>query len=331
MGQTSRKRRFSEGNEAFHQSAPPSSKGLKRREQASSLREDFLPNSDKLQSRALAHVRSGLIRIQLCRMTNTARILHTNTERDMNRIVERDVQAVIYSSLKLPEWLVALSAAVDKGVIQIPRTILHSVTHAQIRVWLDHHLPEQTSALKDDILGLCDRVAVLTGSEQFQFRIFTETPTTNCGFHVDTVPPGAPAIGALRVYCGAGTEYVDPENVKSMQEFYRYLGRRERLEREREEAHCESNQASLKRVALEISRLDEELAFLLRSGEVHVTPVAAIVMFKHLDIRFHWSDHSKSLAWIHCSPMAGRQRLVVNVLPADAGARTGPAPREMIQ
>jgi len=167
---------------------------------------------------------------------------------------------------------------------------------------------------------------------RFHFRIFAAAPTTNCGFHVDTVAPGAVKWGLVRVYNGAGTEYVDPNDVVSMRDFYRYLSRRERLERERGEAQGCGNTERFARLEAEIQILDQEHAFLTPRGKVQVAPSRSIVAFKHLDVSLHWSDHSKALAWIHCSPMRGRARLVVNVAGASTGlGATRPGTCEMVR
>jgi hypothetical protein len=71
----------------------------------------------------------------------------------------------------------------------------------------------------------------------------------------------------------------------------------------------------------EIMRLDREIDFLKRPCETLVAPAGSIVAFKHLDLSLHWSDHPKGLAWIHCSPMEGEPRLVVNITPARATSR----------
>jgi hypothetical protein len=43
----------------------------------------------------------------------------------------------------------------------------------------------------------------------------------------------------------------------------------------------------------------------------------AVVAFKHVDVGLHWTPHAKAKAWIHCSPMCGAARLVVNVTCPD--------------
>ena len=260
---------------------------------------------------------------------HSARIVRTCEESALELIAEPNVQAVIYTPDPLPEWFTDLAGAVESGAFQIPRTTLYDVTRSGIGNWLEANLPsgevapEVRTALLEDILALPNRIAALAAVPRLQLRIFTGVPTTNCGFHVDTAPPAAPTLGLLRVYNGAGTAYVEPENVAGIGDFYRYLSRRERLERDRAAAHRSHDEDQFVRLEAEIARLDQERAFLKRADEVHVAPAGSIVAFRHLDVRLHWSEHAESLAWIHCSPMQGRPRLVVNVA---AGQVTRPAP-----
>jgi hypothetical protein len=254
-------------------------------------------------------------------------IIRTVDERDLDRILSANVQAVIYHPPTRPAWLVDLAAAVQSGAFQIPRIILPDVSRDEITSWLEANLPAETlapavrRALMEDVVALVDRLGRLGKVARFMLRIFTGAPTTDCGFHVDTVAPGAPAIGLLRVYNGAGTPYVEPGNVTSMREFYRYLSRRERLERERGSARRDGDRQTRESVEGEIMRLDRDLDFLKRPGETPVAPAGSIVALKHLDLSLHWSDHAKGLAWIHCSPMEGEPRLVVNITPAQVTSR----------
>lgn len=258
-----------------------------------------------------------------------ARIVRTSEENDLELIAEPDVQAVIYNPDALPEWFADLATAVECGAFQVPRTTLFDVTRGFIGNWLEANLPAGVVAanvktsLLEDILGLPNRVAALAAISRLQLRIFTGAPTTDCGFHIDTVPPAAPTIGLLRVYNGAGTAYVESENVAGMRDFYKYLSRRERLERERAAARRIGDEVRGTGIEAEITLLDRERAFLKRGDEVHIAPAGSVIAFRHLDIRLHWSEHSESLAWIHCSPMQGRPRLVVNV---SAGQVIHPAP-----
>ena len=254
-------------------------------------------------------------------------IIQTRDERDLDRILCANVQAVIYHPPTLPGWLLDLAATVQSGSFQVPRTILTNVRRDDIANWLDANLPAQEltpavrGALMEDVAAMSDRLGRLSNVTRFALRIFTGAPNTECGFHVDTVAPGAPAFGLLRVYNGAGTQYVDPANVTSMRDFYRYLSRRERLKRELDFASRDSDQHSRNSIEGEIRRLDQDFDFLRRPGETRVAPAGSIVAFRHLDLSLHWSDHPKGLAWIHCSPMEGEPRLVVNITPARASSR----------
>jgi hypothetical protein len=123
-----------------------------------------------------------------------------------------------------------------------------------------------------------------------------------------------PLWGLLRVYNGAGTAYVDPADVLSMQRFYQYLSRREQIETEL--TMVKKNTRCSARLEAAIQHLDEERSFLRNGASVQIAPSTSIIAFKHLDASLYWSGHSKGLAWIHCSPMEGRARLVVNVSAA---------------
>ena len=155
-----------------------------------------------------------------------------------------------------------------------------------------------------DLADLVGRVCAMGAIRRVLIRAFTEAPTRRCGFHVDTVPPQAPTVGALRVYNGASTEYVDPEDVEDVRRFYGYLSRRERLTRGIGEDV----------VPLEMDACPD----FVRSGtEIKLVPQGASVFFQHLDVREHWSGHPARAAWIHRSPMAGTARFVVNISPAE--------------
>ena len=245
-------------------------------------------------------------------------ILRTDRESDLQRITEADVQAVIFRPEPLPAWLHDLAAAVESGAFVVPRSVLNRATRDELAAWLaalpDVGLaPDVRDALFDDVLALAGRLETATGASRFLVRIFTAAPTTECGFHVDTVPRRAPQWGLLRVYNGEGTGFVEPDNVRSVAEFYRYLGRRERLERERRTARGEGDDAACDRLDAEIRALDRSPSFLERSDDIQVVPAGAIVAFKHIDVGQHWTSHAKAKAWIHCSPMCGAPRLVVNL------------------
>jgi hypothetical protein len=250
--------------------------------------------------------------------TERAVIVRTAGEAELARIADADVQAVIYEPEPLPEWLRQVSSAVESGAFTIPRTILQCVTVDEMGGWLAGLsrrglAPDVRDALFDDVLGLLTRMNESTGGSRFMVRVFTAPPTTECGFHVDTVPRGAPPWGLLRVYNGMGTAFVDPDNVIGMAEFYRFVGRRERLEGERRVARQSGDVDVSERLEREITQLDRELPFLARPEDVHAAPAGAVVAFKHVDIGLYWTPHAKARAWIHCSPMCGAARLVVNV------------------
>lgn len=254
-------------------------------------------------------------------------VLQTRDRHDLGRIAEDPVQAVIYEPDQLPAWMTELAQAVESGEFVVPRTVLPCVTAEELAAWLDHHLPagcvrpSVRQALRDDVLGLTARLSAGTGAVRFMVRLFTAAPTADCGFHVDTVPPSAPAWGILRVYNGAGTDYVQPDNVTSIAEFYRYMSRRERLERDRNVARGRDDFVASRQVEREIAHLDEMRPFLNRPDEVLIAPAGAIVSFKHIEIGLYWTAHRRSKAWIHCSPMRGVPRLVVNVTSPEPARR----------
>lgn len=259
--------------------------------------------------------------------TDTAIILRTDNEGQLDRIRSPNVQAVIYEPAVLPEWCAELASAVECGAFRLPRTILDNVGYADIETWLESNLPHDAvstavrGALLNDILFLADWERRSTGAERFIFRALTGTPSRHCGFHVDTIPPGAAPWGMLRVYNGAGTDYVDPNNVTAMRDFYRYLGRRERLVRDWCDARNRSDAGVYDNLQQSIVALDEARAFLIRPQDVFTARAGCIVAFKHLDVRLHWSSHAKELAWIHCSPMDGPPRFLVNIMPRISARR----------
>ena len=254
--------------------------------------------------------------------SDKAFIVLTNEEQDLYQIGSPMVQAVIYVPRSLPHWFEELAEAVRKGEFHVPRTVIPRASREQIEAWLENNLPisPRTSTdfrglVKTDILTLVDHAGVISGATRFMLRILTAAPNTECGFHVDTVPPGANPWGLLRVYAGAGTEFVEPANVTSMADFYRYLSRRERLARERRVATGDGDKNTCERLQREIEQLDSERAFLRSPNNIQVAPAGSIAAFKHLDVSLHWSNHAKSKAWIHSSPMAGDMRFLVNVSP----------------
>jgi hypothetical protein len=254
--------------------------------------------------------------------SDEALILLTDEEQGLYEIESPMVQAVIYIPRSLPHWFEELAEAVRKGEFRVPRTVIPRASRDEIDAWLENNLPTSThtstdlrSLVKTDILTLVDHVGMISGATRFMLRILTAAPNTECGFHVDTVPPGANPWGLLRVYTGAGTEFVDPANVTSMADFYRYLSRRERLTRERRVASDDGDKNSCELLQREMEQLDNERTFLRRPNDIQVAPAGSITVFKHLDVSLHWSNHAKSMAWIHSSPMAGDTRFLVNLSP----------------
>jgi hypothetical protein len=256
--------------------------------------------------------------------SDEAFILMTDEEQGLFQIVNPMVQAVIYNPRGLPQWFEELAEAVRTGDFQVPRTVVPRASRDEIETWLENNLPislntstDLRGLVKMDILALLDYTGTISGATRFMLRILTAVPNTECGFHVDTVPPGANPLGLLRVYAGAGTAFVDPTNITSMADFYRYLSRRERLTRERRIASDDRDKDACERLQREIEQLDSERAFLRRPNDIQVAPVGSIVAFKHLDVSLHWSNHAQSMAWIHSSPMAGDTRFLVNLSPDD--------------
>lgn len=238
---------------------------------------------------------------------------------DLARINRPDVLAVVYDPPSRPPWMRQLARAVEGGGFSVPRTLLSRVTEAEIRRWLETNLPwealpgEAAAGLFDALMEMVAWERRLTGAEYFMLRLFTEAPTARCGFHLDTAVPRAPTVGLLRVFNGPGTRFVQPENLVGMGAFYRYFGTRERLGKQLEGALEQEDAGAVAALEREIDALDRELPFLHDPAEVHTVPEGALVAFKHLDARLHWSDHAPGLAWIHCSPHAGPPRLVVNL------------------
>jgi hypothetical protein len=229
------------------------------------------------------------------------------------------VQAVICTPSHLPRWIRSLADALERELPVAKRRVLPDGSRDDVSTWLDDALSDAVldgsvrGPLHADVLALVDLLANLGHVSRFRLRVLVGEPSNECGYHVDTVAPGAPRWGLLRVYNGPCTEYVDPCDVRSTAEFYRYLGRRERLERSRAEARREGNVPAACSIEVEIADLDTRTPFLKRPDAIQLVPAGSIVAFKHADIRDHWSNTCRDPGWIHCSPMAGSPRLVVNV------------------
>ena len=232
---------------------------------------------------------------------------------------DADVTAVFdRASPRVADWEAELESAVVEGAFLVPRTELVGVSVDQIATWLDRTLPRAVVArdtrdsLLSELLRLVHIAEVSTATSSFRFRIFVAAPDRRCGFHVDTVAPALPTWGLLRVFNGAGTMFVDPADITSMGQFYHWLHQRDRLVRE----HAASSSA----LDASLSRHDQVLSFLRDGAAPKVVPSRTTVAFRHLDVRLHWTDHGTAQAWVHCSPMRGCPRLVVNVSAAHEGS-----------
>ncbi|MGW3448809.1 DUF1826 domain-containing protein [Streptomyces sp. NPDC001076] len=220
------------------------------------------------------------------------------------------VCAVVLSPGDSAQWTAELADLVTAERLVIPRTTLTAVSLEEFTRWARAAAagtpPAVAGPLVADMTGIVARVMDVAGTGRVMVRVFTEAPTRRCGFHVDTVPAQAPLVGALRVYNGSTTEYVEPEDVLGMTAFYAYLARRERLSRS-----TASGGAGLD----ELVGMDESPGFLRPGAVTHRVPCDATVYFRHLDVRRHWSAHPVTDTWIHRSPMHGQPRLVLNVSP----------------
>ncbi len=237
-----------------------------------------------------------------------------NDKAELAQIVDPKVTAVILAPSATPGWLAEVVDALETGDLSIPRTTLDGVTVEEFSKWLGEELAsaslsaEAGDALLADLLAVPRAAADLSGSRRLIVRILTAEPTTDCGFHVDTTRPGVAPWGLLKTYNGPGTSYVDPANVTSMSDFYRYLSRRERLEREDGD----------------VEELDIDPGFLHYPAGIDVAGACSMIAFKHLDVSTMWSEQDPARAWIHCSPMAGKPRLVINATGCDPQPRGRP-------
>jgi hypothetical protein len=257
-------------------------------------------------------------------------VLHGDTAQDITRLTDPTLTAVIVARDERPGWLDELAELVVTQRLVIPRTTLTAVSRDEFADWSRTALADTdravARALMDDMTGVVEQVMATTAVGRVLVRVFTEAPTRRCGFHVDTVPPQAPTIGAVRVYNGPTTEYVACDDVLSMQDFYAYLSRRERVSRQAAAATC--GEAPDRAALGSLTAMDDTPSFLRSCAPVHRVPPDATVYFRHIDVRRHWSPHPVTDAWIHRSPMQGPPRLVLNVSPAQrvpAGHGRGPA------
>ncbi|WP_347331863.1 hypothetical protein [Marinimicrobium locisalis] len=210
-----------------------------------------------------------------------------------------------------------LTQAIESERFIIPRYDVFDVELPTLANWLEFNLPsspiskETRDALLSDILYVAQQVDTINPTKWFRLRIFTERPTTRCGFHVDTVPPGAPTWGAIKVYNGTGTLWVSPKDVRSMDLFYRHLQRHENHRRLQLPDQGHSPCENLTEFCLPYATIN------------HVEP-GTTAFFKHINADRHGSDHPTDQAWIHSSPSDGPSRLVVNLSPGANPARYRP-------
>ncbi|MFI5666358.1 hypothetical protein [Streptomyces sp. NPDC051704] len=258
------------------------------------------------------------------RNTAVAGVLHGATAADAARLTaDTALSAVIVPDGRREPWLEELAELVAGERLVIPRTTLSSVTPDEFTGWAHTALagtPASVAApLVDAMAGILARVVDTAGTDKAMVRVFTEPPTRRCGFHVDTVAPQSPTVGAVRVYNGPTTEYVACEDVLGMGEFYTYLARRERLsrqaERERRADGPDGPDGPGGTALAELCAMDGSPSFLRPGAVVRRVPADATVYFRHLDVRRHWSPHPVTDVWIHRSPMRGTARLVLNVSP----------------
>jgi hypothetical protein len=249
-------------------------------------------------------------------------VIETSNLGELSQIGLSCVQAAIHSPNNHPTWLVELAAAVKTGAFQVPRIILKSVTLKEIEARLDTDIPtgvlsiEGRTALKEDMLSLVDKCREFTGTNIFRFRFMTSTPNCDCGFHVDTVPAEAPTVGLLRIYCGAGTEYIHPTNITNIADFYRYVFRRDQITQQLRATLRQVDSEAYDRKLAQRTLMDDNPPFTHRPKEKLIVPAGSIVAFKLVDSRFLWSNHlicRQVKGWIHRSPMTGDQRFLASV------------------
>lgn len=250
-------------------------------------------------------------------------VVFTNDASELAQILMPHVMAVVCAPQHRAPWQVEVAQAVQNGEFVIERCNLEvgpseSLCHL-LEAELSHEALtfETRLALIDDLCALADRLTELASCTHMMLRLFTEAPTERCGFHVDTVPPARPCVGLLKVYNGQGTLYVEPRDLLDVREFYSYLARRERLAAKRNRAVQAGTVAEAEALRSQLLALDATLPFVRSQESVHTVPTGAAVAFRSLDVRQHWSASNSGAAWIHCSPMSGVTRLVVNFTPLD--------------
>jgi hypothetical protein len=248
-------------------------------------------------------------------------VVITSDEYDLVQVLDHDVSAVVLPPTDSQGWLADIDAAVQRRALRLERTLLFGASRKSIesmfsdQVRVSDIAPALQAALIEDALYLVDLCSKLAGGSSFNFRSFTEAPTTRCGYHVDTVPPGAPTVGVMRVYCGDGTEYPNPAMITSARDFYAYMAKRDRLLRNKA-GRATTDVGSTVSVDEEIQVLDARPPF-LRDPAVVTVPPGSLVAFKHLDISVYGSAREFRGAWVHQSPSTGSARLVINVTPGN--------------
>ncbi|MBG0794480.1 DUF1826 domain-containing protein [Methylocystis sp. H62] len=241
----------------------------------------------------------------------------------IERLRDPAVQAVFVRPSRRPEWEERLGAVVESGAFRFERLTLPTARIEELPSILEASLPEEglafatRLALIDDIAVMADELRQLAGCNSVLLRVLVEAPTEICGFHIDTVGPGLPPFGLLKVYNGEATRYVLARDMPDMGRFYDYLGKRERLSAEWRAALQKEDAAAADRRRSSMLNLDEMLPFLRKGAKVYRTPPGAVVAFRHLDVRELWNLHPSGRTWLHCSPMSGTPRLVVNLSPAN--------------
>lgn len=268
--------------------------------------------------------------------TGSARVVHTEHADELDLIERPDVQAVVLAPPPSQRaWLAELDAIMRGGGLLFERAVFDVASSDEVRAAIDRRLPSGTSSgfggalrqtVLDDMAGLVGWLAARTRSDRFRVRVLAERPSWRCGYHVDTVPPGAPRYGVLRVYNGSETSYLDPADIASTKELYRYVARREHLGAAYCEAVAGQHRDEASRLKAELVELDGSPAFAPEARPAVVVPAGSTVVFKHLDLGLHWSDHDPALAWVHASPMEGDPRLVLNVTAIGRSRRRRPSP-----
>jgi Protein of unknown function (DUF1826) len=264
-------------------------------------------------------------------------VVWTRSRRGLRRILSPGVQAVVCTPAARPAWLAEVEARVFEGRFAIaPRMVLDGVGPGEIASRLRSDLPwpvlspSTRAALERDVLGLVDLCRELTRAERLRFRLLTDLPDCECGFHVDTVPAGAHPAGLLRVYCGAPTSYVEPGAVTDLADFYAEVYRRDRVTRRIAAAREAGDVDAEQRLLAERQGMDEAPRFVRSREGIRAVPTGSVVAFKHADGGRLWGlEHLRipREAWIHCSPMGGdRRRLAVSVNAVEVASTPGPGP-----